>query len=57
MLIRDLIIGSNMKKRLIHPNLMVWKDKRKAIEGNGIIEIQTKPTNPSQDIEWRVFYH
>ena len=40
-----------MKKRLIHPNLMVWEDTRKTIGDDGILEIKTKPSNPSQDIK------
>ena len=54
---KDPIIGNSKKKRLIYPNLIVWKDTRKAIGGDGILEIQTKPPNPSQDIECRVFCH
>ena len=36
---------------------MVWEDTRKTIRGNGILEIGTKPPNPSRNIKWRVFYH
>ena len=57
MLSREPIVGSSMKKRLIHPYLIVWKDTRKTIRSDGILEIRTKPPNPSQDIEWRVFCH
>ena len=56
MLKRNLIIDNNTKKRLIHPNLMVWEDTRKTIGDDGILEIKTKPPNLSQDIKWRVFY-
>ena len=44
---RNLIVGSSMKKRLIHPNLMIWEDTRKTIGGDGILEIEIKPPNPS----------
>ena len=54
---RNLIIGSSVKKRLIHPNLMVREDARKAIGSNRILEIWTKLPNPSGDIKRRVFYH
>ena len=54
---RNPIIGSNTKKRLIHCDLMVWEDTRKTIDGDGILEIGTKPPSPSWDIKWRVFYH
>jgi len=47
MLRRNLIDGNCMKKRLIHPYLMVWKDTRKTTGGDGILEIRTKPPNPS----------
>ena len=57
MLSRDPIVGSSTKKRLIHPYLMVWKDTRKTIGSNGVIEFKIKPPNPSQDIKWRVFCH
>ena len=56
MLKRNLIIDNSTKKRLIHPNIMVWEDTRKTIGDDGILEIKTKPPNPSQDIKWRVFY-
>ena len=52
---RDPIVGSNTKKRPIHPYLKIWKDTRKTIEGDGIPEIRTKPSNSSRDIELRVF--
>ena len=54
---RNLIVGSNTKKRLVHSNLMIWDDIRKTIRGDGILEIGTKPPNPSRDIKWRVFCH
>ena len=54
---RDQIVGNITKKRLIHLYLMAWKDIRKTIGGDGILEIKTKPHNPSRDIEWRVFYN
>ena len=44
---RNPIVGSSTKKRFIHPNLMVWEDIRKTIGDNGILEIETKPPNPS----------
>ena len=47
MLRRNPKIGSNMMKRLIHPNFMVWEDTRKTIRGDGILEIRTKPPYPS----------
>jgi len=46
-----------MKKKLIHCNLMVRQDARKAIGSNRILEIGTKLLNPSGDIKRRVFYH
>ena len=48
---RNPIVGSSTKKRLIHPNLMIWEDTRKTIGGDGILEIGTKPPNPSRDIK------
>ena len=54
---RNPIVSSNTKKRLIHPNLMVRKDVRKAIESNKTLEIGTKLPNPSGDIEGRAFCH
>ena len=54
---RNPIVGSSMKKRLIHPNLMVWEDTRKAVGGNRIFKIRTKPLDPSGDIKRRVFCH
>jgi len=54
---RDLIVGSSTKKRIILLYLIVWKDTRKTIRDDGILEIRTAPPNPSRDIEWRVFYH
>ena len=51
---RNPIVGSSMKKRLIHSNLMIWDDTRKTIGANRILEIRTKPHNPSRDIKWRV---
>jgi len=54
---RNQIIGSSMKKRFIHPNLMIGKNARKTIESNGILEIETKLPNPSRDIKRRVFCH
>ena len=47
MLSRDPIVGSSMKKRLISPYLMVWKDTRKTIRGDRVLEIRTKPPNLS----------
>ena len=55
MLSRGPIVDSSTKKRPIQPYLMVWKDTSKTIGGDGILEIRTKPPNPSRDIEWRVF--
>ena len=52
---RNPIVGSSMKKRLIHPNLMVREDARKAIRSNKILEIRTELPNPSGDIKRRVF--
>ena len=49
------IISSNTKNRLIHPNLMVRKDARKAIVSNKTLEIGTKLPNPSGDIKRRVY--
>ena len=57
MLRRNPIVSSSMKKRLIHPNLMVWKDRRNTIGSDGVLEIRTKLPNPSQDIKRRVFCH
>ena len=57
MLRRNPIIGSSMKKRLIHPNLMVKEDARRAIGSKRILEIGTKLPNPSGDIKGRAFYH
>ena len=54
---RNPIGGNNTKKRLIHPNLMVRENARKAIGSNIILEIGTKLPNPSGDIKRRVFYH
>ena len=54
---RNLIVGSSMKKRLIHPKLTVREDARKAIGSNRILEIGTKLPNSSGDIKRRVFYH
>ena len=52
---KDPIVSSITKKRLIHPYLKVRKDTRKTIGGDGILEIKTKPPNPSRDIKLRVF--
>ena len=41
MLRRNPVVGSNMRKRPIHPNLMVREDARKAIRSNRILEIGT----------------
>ena len=41
MLGRNLIVGSNMKKRFIHPNLKVKEDARKAIRSDKILKIET----------------
>ena len=54
---RNPIVGNSTKKRLIHPNLMVREDARKAIRRNRILEIGTKLPNPSGDIKRRIFYH
>ena len=54
---RNPIVGSSMKKRFIHPNLMVREDARNAIGSNRILEIGTKLPNPSRDIKRRVFCH
>ena len=54
---RNPIVGSNIKKRLIHPNLVVGEDARKTIGSNRILEIRTKFPNPIGDIKRRVFYH
>ena len=54
---RNPIVGSNTKKRLIHPNLMVWEDTRKTVGSDGILEIRTKTSNPGGDIKRRVFCH
>ena len=35
---RNPIVGSSIKKRLIHLDLMVGKDTRKTIGSNGILE-------------------
>ena len=51
------VVGNSMKKRLIHPNLMVREDARKAIRSSRILEIKTKLSNPSGDIKRRVFCH
>ena len=48
---RDPIVGNSTKNRFIHPYLMVWKDTRKTIGGDGILEIRTEPSNPSRDIK------
>ena len=39
---RNPIVGSSTKKRLIHPNLMVREDARKAIGSKKILETRTK---------------
>ena len=57
MMRRNPIVGSNKKKRLIHPNLMEREDARKTIGSNGILEIKTKLPNPSGNIKRRVFCH
>ena len=57
MLRRNPIVSSSMKKKLIHCNLMVRQDARKAIGSNRILEIGTKLLNPSGDIEGRAFCH
>ena len=54
---RNLIVGGSIKKRLIHPNLMVREDARKAIGSNKILEIGTKHPNPSGNIKRKVFCH
>ena len=54
---RNPIVGNSTKKRLIHPNLMVREDARKAIRRNRILEIGTKLPNPSGDFKRRVFCH
>jgi len=54
MSMRNPIVGSSTKKRLIHPNLMVWEDTRKTIGDNGIPQ-NREPPNTSRDIKWRVF--
>ena len=46
-----------MKKRFIHPNLMIGEDARKTIRSNEILKIGTKLPNSSGDIKRRVFYH
>ena len=56
MLRRKSIVGSSTKKRLIHPYLMVWKDTRKTIGGDGILAIGTKPPNPSYETLSREFF-
>ena len=57
MLRRNPTVGSSTNKRLIHPNLIVKEDARKAIGSNRILEIRTNSPNPSRDIKWRVFCH
>ena len=54
---RNPIVGWSIKKRLIHLNLMVKEDARKAIGSNRILEIKTKLSNPSGDIRRRIFFH
>ena len=39
---RNPIVGSNAKNKLVHPNLMVKEDARKATKSNRILEIETK---------------
>ena len=57
MLKRNPIVGRNTKKRLIHPNLMLGEDTRKAVGGDGVLEIRTKPPNPNGDIKRRISCH
>ena len=57
MLRRNPIVGSSMKKRLIHPKLMVREDVRKAIGSKKMLKIGTKLLDPSGDIKRRVFCH
>ena len=54
---RNLIVSNSTKKKLIHPNLMVKEDARKATKSNRILEIKTKLPNPSGDIEGEAFCH
>ena len=54
---RNPVVSNSTKKRLIHHNLMVRKDARKAIGSSRILEIGTKLPNPSGDIKRRVFCH
>ena len=51
------IVGSNMKKRLFHPNLMVGEDTINTVGSDEILEIRTKLLNPSGDIKRKVFCH
>ena len=54
---RNLIVSNSTKKKLIHPNLMVKEDARKATKSNRILEIKTKLPNTSGDIEGKAFCH
>ena len=36
---------------------MVGEDTRNTVGSDGILEIMTKPPNPSEDVKRRVFYH
>ena len=54
---RNLIVSNSTKKKLIHPNLMVKEDARKAKGRNRILKIEIKLPIPSGDIEGKAFCH
>jgi len=48
---KDPIIGSSIKKRFIHLDLMVWKNARETTRNDNLFETRTKLPNPSQDFK------